>query len=82
MGQCKKTFSSLEEIELHRKKNVEDLKEIDLLKEIESIKALNDPRVKILTYTPHKVTVDEGNGVGVYTLSEKLITKFREILDE
>lgn len=82
MGQCKKTFSSLEEIELHREKNVEDLKEIDLLKEIESIKALNDPRVKILTYDAHKVTVDEGNNVGVYTLSEKLITKFRKILDE
>ena len=67
---------------MHRKKTSEDLKEIDLLKEIETIKALNDPRVKILTYDTHKVTVDEGNGVGVYTLSKKLITKFRKILNE
>lgn len=81
LGICKKTFSTLEEIESHAKKKIEQQNDVNLLSEIEKIKSLNDPRVKILNYNLKEVKIDEGNSIGIYKLTENLISKLKKILN-
>ena len=81
LGKCKRTFSSLEEIEEHRKNKINSENEIDLFSEILAIQELNDPRVKILKFNNKQVFMEENNEVIIYNLSKNLITKLRKKLE-